>query len=42
LAVSALRSLYDSEGCELNSVLAATGKLMTIHGLLLSAGLLFN
>ncbi|KAA6232969.1 1,4-dihydroxy-2-naphthoate polyprenyltransferase [Chlorobium phaeovibrioides] len=42
LAVSTLRTLYGSEGRELNSVLAATGKLMTIHGALLSAGLLFN
>ncbi|MDT9546043.1 MAG: 1,4-dihydroxy-2-naphthoate polyprenyltransferase [Chlorobium sp.] len=42
LAVSTLRTLYGSEGRELNSVLASTGKLMTIHGTLFSAGLLFN
>jgi 1,4-dihydroxy-2-naphthoate octaprenyltransferase len=35
-----IKVLYTSEGRELNNVLAGTGKLMTLHGILLSAGLL--
>ena len=35
-----IRTLYASEGRELNHVLAGTGKLMTMHGLLFAAGLL--
>ena len=40
LAFTMIRQLYASEGRELNNVLAGTGKLMTLHGLLLSGGLL--
>jgi 1,4-dihydroxy-2-naphthoate octaprenyltransferase len=40
LAIRMIRQLYASEGRELNQVLAGTGKLMTIHGLLFVAGLL--
>jgi 1,4-dihydroxy-2-naphthoate octaprenyltransferase len=40
LAFRMIRSLYASEGRELNQVLAGTGKLMTLHGLLFAAGLL--
>jgi len=40
LAFTMVRQLYASEGRELNNVLAGTGKLMTLHGLLLSIGLL--
>ena len=39
LAFRMIKVLYASEGKELNNVLAGTGKLMTLHGLLLSAGL---
>ena len=42
LAVSMIRQLYASEGRELNNVLAGTGKLLTLHGLLFSAGLLIQ
>ena len=42
LAISMIRQLYASEGRELNNVLAGTGKLMTLHGLLFSAGLLIQ
>ncbi|MFZ4525627.1 MAG: 1,4-dihydroxy-2-naphthoate polyprenyltransferase [Chlorobium sp.] len=42
LAFSMIRKLYASEGRELNNVLAGTGKLMTIHGLLFAAGLLLQ
>ncbi len=42
LAVGMIKKLYASEGRELNNVLAGTGKLMTLHGLLLSAGLLMQ
>jgi len=42
LAFSMIRKLYASEGRELNDVLAGTGKLMTLHGLLFSAGLLIQ
>lgn len=41
LALGMIGKLYRSEGRELNAVLAGTGKVMTIHGLLFSAGLLF-
>lgn len=41
LAFGMIRKLYASEGKELNGVLAGTGKVMTIHGLLFSMGLLF-
>lgn len=40
LAISLIGKLYRSEGRELNAVLAGTGKVMTVHGLLFSAGLL--
>jgi 1,4-dihydroxy-2-naphthoate octaprenyltransferase len=40
LAYRMIKVLYVSEGRELNNVLAGTGKLMTFHGILLSAGLL--
>ena len=40
LAFRMVRELYASEGRELNQVLAGTGKLMTLHGLLFAAGLL--
>ena len=40
LAFVMIRTLYASEGRELNHVLAGTGKLMTMHGLLFAAGLL--
>jgi len=40
LAIKMIKQLYASEGKELNNVLAGTGKLMTIHGILLAAGLL--
>ncbi len=42
LAISMIRQLYASEGRELNNVLAGTGKLMTLHGLLFSVGLLIQ
>ena len=42
LAFRMIRVLYASEGKELNNVLAGTGKLMTLHGILLSAGLLIK
>lgn len=40
LAVGMVRKLYSSEGRALNQVLAGTGKVLTVHGLLFSAGLL--
>ncbi len=40
LAVGMVRTLYSSEGRALNQVLAGTGKVLTVHGLLFSAGLL--
>ncbi|KUL30124.1 1,4-dihydroxy-2-naphthoate polyprenyltransferase [Chlorobium limicola] len=40
LATSMIGKLYRSEGRELNAVLAGTGKVMTVHGLLFSVGLL--
>ena len=42
LSVAMTRKLYRSEGRELNDVLAGTGKLMTIHGLLFAAALLIQ
>jgi 1,4-dihydroxy-2-naphthoate polyprenyltransferase len=42
LAWLTTRELYSSEGRQLNNVLAGTGKLLTLHGLLFSAGLLFH
>ncbi|NTW62906.1 MAG: 1,4-dihydroxy-2-naphthoate polyprenyltransferase [Chlorobiaceae bacterium] len=42
LAVSMIRVLYASEGRALNEVLAGTGKVMTIHGLLFASGLLIH
>lgn len=42
LAVSMVRSLYRSEGRELNGVLAGTGKLMTLYGALFSLGILIH
>ncbi len=41
LAIIQTRALFRSEGAALNAVLAGTGKLMTVHGLLFSAGLVF-
>jgi len=40
LAVNMVRTLFASEGKELNKVLAGTGKVLTVHGLLFSIGLL--
>lgn len=40
LALDMVKKLYVSEGRELNLVLAGTGKVMTVHGLLFSSGLL--
>lgn len=42
LAVGMVRKLYRSEGRELNMVLAGTGKVLTLHGLLFSAGLIIH
>jgi 1,4-dihydroxy-2-naphthoate octaprenyltransferase len=42
LALMTVRQLYSSEGREFNQVLAGTGKLLTLHGLLFSAGLLVH
>jgi 1,4-dihydroxy-2-naphthoate polyprenyltransferase len=42
LAVGMVRKLYASEGRELNMVLAGTGKVLTVHGLLFSAGLIIK
>ncbi|MEI6757290.1 MAG: 1,4-dihydroxy-2-naphthoate polyprenyltransferase [Chlorobium sp.] len=42
LSVGMTKKLYRSEGRELNDVLAGTGKLMTLHGLLFAAGLLIQ
>ncbi len=42
LAFGMIRQLYASEGRELNNVLAGTGKLMTIHGILFASGLLIR
>jgi len=42
LGFTMIRQLYASEGRELNNVLAGTGKLMTLHGLLFAAGLLLQ
>ncbi|NTV61163.1 MAG: 1,4-dihydroxy-2-naphthoate polyprenyltransferase [Chlorobiaceae bacterium] len=42
IAVTTVRELYSSEGVQLNNVLAGAGKLLTLHGLLFSAGFLFH
>jgi 1,4-dihydroxy-2-naphthoate polyprenyltransferase len=42
LAFRMIRELYASEGRELNNILAGTGKLMTLHGLLFATGLLIH
>ena len=42
LAFSMIRQLYASEGRALNHVLAGTGKLMTLHGLLFAVGILIQ
>ena len=42
LAFRMIKLLYVSEGRELNYVLAGTGKLMTLHGILFAAGLLIQ
>ncbi|MBV5302869.1 MAG: 1,4-dihydroxy-2-naphthoate polyprenyltransferase [Chlorobium sp.] len=42
LAFTMIRQLYASEGRELNNVLAGTGKLLTLHGILFSFGLLIQ
>ena len=42
LAFRMIKLLYVSEGRELNNVLAGTGKLMTLHGILFAAGLLIQ
>ena len=42
LAFRMINVLFASEGKELNNVLAGTGKLMTLHGILFSAGLLIK
>jgi 1,4-dihydroxy-2-naphthoate octaprenyltransferase len=39
LAVGMVRMLYSSEGRALNAVLAGTGKVLTVHGVLFSVGL---
>ncbi|MEI6691182.1 MAG: 1,4-dihydroxy-2-naphthoate polyprenyltransferase [Chlorobium sp.] len=40
LAFRMIKLLYTSEGKELNNVLAGTGKLMTLYGILFASGLL--
>jgi 1,4-dihydroxy-2-naphthoate octaprenyltransferase len=42
LAIGMVQKLYSSRGRELNMVLAGTGKVLTVHGLLFSAGLIIN
>ncbi len=42
LAIGMVRQLYRAEGRAFNLVLAGTGRLLTVHGLLFSAGLIFN
>ncbi len=42
LAIKMIRQLYRSEGRALNSVLAGTGKVMTLHGILFSLGLIIH
>ncbi len=39
LAIGQIRTLYASEGRALNAVLAGTGKVLTVHGVLFSLGL---
>lgn len=41
LAIGQIRKLFTSDGRELNAVLSGTGKVMTLHGVLFSAGLSF-
>jgi len=41
-AYRTIRRLYLSEGRELNQVLADTGRLMTLHGILFALGLMLN
>lgn len=40
LAIGMIRKLFASEGRDLNLVLAGTGRVLTVHGLLFSAGLI--
>jgi 1,4-dihydroxy-2-naphthoate octaprenyltransferase len=42
IAVGMVKKLYSSEGRELNQVLAGTGKVLTVHGVLFSAGLIIQ
>jgi 1,4-dihydroxy-2-naphthoate octaprenyltransferase len=42
LAVGMVKKLYGSEGRELNQVLAGTGKVLTVHGILFSSGLIIQ
>ncbi|HWR01176.1 MAG TPA: 1,4-dihydroxy-2-naphthoate polyprenyltransferase [Chlorobaculum sp.] len=42
LAIGMVQDLYRSEGRELNKVLAGTGKVLTVHGALFSAGLIIQ
>ncbi|NTU54368.1 MAG: 1,4-dihydroxy-2-naphthoate polyprenyltransferase, partial [Chlorobiaceae bacterium] len=42
LAIGMVKTLYRSEGRELNAVLAGTGKVLTVHGALLSVGLVIQ
>lgn len=42
LGISIVSKLYKMSGKELNELLGATGKLMTIHGFLLSVGLILS
>lgn len=42
IAIGMVRKLYGSEGRELNLVLAGTGKVLTVHGILFSAGLIIH
>lgn len=42
LAIGMVKTLYRSEGRELNAVLAGTGKVLTVHGLLFSFGLVIQ
>lgn len=42
VAVGMVRKLHSCEGRELNEVLAGTGKLLTLHGVLFSLGLLLH
>ncbi len=42
LALVQVRKLFNTDGRALNDVLAGTGKVMTLHGILVSAGLLLS